>query len=504
MKKLFWSTFAMSLILSCWIAQADTDVDNFLSLEEEVLPAFEGPQKFTTPKLHQNAEWRVLKKDVVLDKEPLKGQKHSMIQWSSLDPIEWLDIHRWLVESEIKDKNPEWRLRQRDENQLELVGKVLSCSGECTIYRGTMGVPGQHLSRLVEGDEFRTGKDSLAWIYLMDGTMVKVSPETSLSIQEINLSQKEIFFLVRLNEGHIFWHPRNQATYAEELAPETDTMSLPLMIREANQEYFERMVFQSGHNAHLSEFLDVEEKAGALQMAELNRLKGVHNNLLKIPTKVMMVSPNASLVSSLNSFDMVYIQGGKSYFKKRGESTLGEEFALHLRGYTNTEAYPLQETDWYSVESNGRAFERLEATPRELQLIELLTKRIKTIELAREIWIRDFTLPMIADLGDAKSLSIHHGYTLWDKELSRRQDFLSEYTRRIETTNLRSLENLLLKYEKNERPVMRELTESFYVAPLKDYLMSLKKRYSNQAIVVREMNDLQYYVWILKHAKLKN
>lgn len=367
-----------------------------------------------------------------------------------------------------------------------------------------MGVRGQYLSRLVEGDEFRTGKDTLAWIYLMDGTLIKVSPETSLAVQEINLSQKEIFFLVRLNEGHIFWHPRNQEIHAQELVPETDTMSLPLMIREANQEFFERIVFKSEPSVHLSEFLDVEEKAMILQMEELNRLKEAHNSLLNIPTKVMMVSPNATLVSSLNSFDMVYIQGGKSYFKKRGVSTLGEEFALHLRGYTSTEAYPLQELDWYSVETNGRSFERFENPPKELQLIELLSKRIKTIELAREIWIRDFTLPLIASLSDAKSLSIHHGYTLWDKDLLRRQEFLSEYTRRIETTNLRSLENLLLKYEKNELPVIRELTESFYRAPLKDYLMSLKKRYSNQNIKVREMNDLQYYVWILKHAKLKN
>lgn len=503
MKKLFWSTFAMSLILSSWMLRADT-VDEFLNLEEEVIPIFEGTQKFTSPKLHQNAEWRVLKKDVVLDKEPLKGQKHSMIQWSTLDPEEWLDISRWLVESEIKDKNPDWRLRQRDENHLEPVGKVLSCSGECTIFRGTMGVRGQHLSQLVEGDEFRTGKDTLAWIFLMDGTLIKVSPETSLAIQEVNLGQKEVFFLVRLNQGHIFWHPRNQEIHALELAPETDTMTLPLMIKEANQEFFERIVFQTEPSTHLSEFLDVEEKAIVLQMEELNRLKEIHNNLLKIPTKVMMVSPNATLVSSLNSFDMVYIQGGKSYFKKRDASTLGEEFALQLRGYTSTEAYPLQELDWYSVESNGRSFERLESPPKELQLIELLTKRIKTIELAREIWISHFTLPVIACLVDAKELAINHGFTLWDKDLSRRQEFLSEYTRRIETTNLRSLENLLLKYEKNEIPVIRELTQSFYVTPLKDYLISLKERYSNKEIKVREMNDLQYYIWILEHAKLKN
>jgi hypothetical protein len=48
---------------------------------------------------------------------------------------------------------------------------------------------------------------------------------------------------------------------------------------------------------------------------------------------------------------------------------------------------------------------------------------------------------------DANLLARDFGYSLWGDEMSRRFDFLVEYTRRIETTNLRSLENLLVKLE---------------------------------------------------------
>src|SRR5690606_25535426 len=101
--------------------------------------------------------------EVVIDMEPLKGQSYSLIPWSRLDPSEWLDINKWLIGRSLKDKYPDWKLRLRYEEQQELMGKVLSCKGTCPIYRGTMAANGRALSRLQEGDEIRTQKDSVAW-----------------------------------------------------------------------------------------------------------------------------------------------------------------------------------------------------------------------------------------------------------------------------------------------------------------------------------------------------
>ncbi|WPU64054.1 hypothetical protein [Peredibacter starrii] len=502
MNKLFWSAFAMSLILlapGAW-SQGQTD-EEFLGLESEILPELKGEQRFTSPELHQKEDWKVEPKKVEADvSEPAKGQGYSIIPWSTQDPEEWMDITKWVIEREVKDVTPDWKLRVRQAEHKELVGKILQCKGSCSVFRGSNSAKVQHLSRLLEGDELNTDKDSVAWVYLMDGTLVRLGPETSVSIQEINFGKSEIFVLTRLNRGHIFWHPRSKGEVATNFAPETDSLSLPLLVREANVEFYEREIFKSQTDSqHLAEVMELDDNAIKGQMKALNDLK-TQNGEMPLETRFMVVAPNSTLVGKNVSFDFTYQSGGKAYFKKRG-TNLGEEFTVHLRGYSMTQAIPVSEEDWHEVEVNGRSYTSLENVPGMLQILELLTKRIKTLELAREMWIRDFTLPVMKVVNEPEKLAVEHGYTRWGEELDKRLQFLVEYTRRIETTNLRSLENLLGKLESNGEKVERNLNENQYRVSLNHYLLGLKSRYDHKKMRVREMNDLHYYVWILRNGK---
>lgn len=503
MKKLFWSAFAMSLILqsSYLLAQSEA-VDDFLGLESEIMPALAGEQGFTPSELHETASWRVNEKNVVQDlPEPNKGQNFSIIPWSTLEPTDWLSINTWLLERDIKDKTPDWKIRLREASHKELAAKFLNCRGSCSVYRGSNKAQTHYLSRVLEGDEIKTEKDSVAWIYFMDGSLMRLSPESSLSVHEFNIGKSEIFILVRLNQGHLYWHPRNKAEYPQEFSPETDTFSLPLMIREANQPFYERKIFNTQTDfERLSEVMDLDERAVKDQIAYLNKLKNENNPHLTHRSKIMIVSPNASVVSSEASFDYLYLPGGKSYFKKR-TLELGEEFSLHLRGYTSAEVNTISETQWYEVEPNGKSFSQMLEVPGHLQITELLTKRIKTMELAREIWVKEFSVPILMMAVTPEILAREHGYRIWNGDLLKRFNFLVEYTRRIETTNLRSLENLLNKLESSGETVKKELSEDNYRASLNHYLLGLKSRYDGKRMRVREMNDLQYYVWILKNGK---
>ena len=221
MKKLFWSAFAMSLVLYVLPGRAQTEsIDDFLGLEAELMPPLKGKQRFSPRDLHEKQEWNVEEKQVELDTEPLKGQGYSLIPWETLEPENWLSYDRWLHERTLKDKMPDWKVRLRDDRQMEHVGKILQCRGKCLVYRGTMSAPVRHLSRINEGDELKTEDDSVAWIYLMDGTLVRVGPKSSVSFLEINWSTSEVFHLVRLHQGHIFWHPRDSREYPLELSPE--------------------------------------------------------------------------------------------------------------------------------------------------------------------------------------------------------------------------------------------------------------------------------------------
>ena len=506
MKEVFLSAFAMSLVLfslSSW-AGADASLDEFLGLEGQVLPALEGSQQFSPKNLHEKNDWSVQERQVQIDKEPFRGQGHSIIPWDSLVADEWLSFERWQGERALKDQIPNWKFLSRQDRHSEHMGKVLQCTGKCEIYRGTKKAFVGHLSRIDEGDEFKTHEDSVAWIYLMDGTIVRVGPSTSLSFLEVNWSKAEIFQLVRLHQGHIFWHPRENMEYPLELSPETDSFNLPLLVREANQAYFERTIFQSQNDSgRTGEIIRLEETAAISQIKNLNDLKNKNNSASLPRSRVMLVAPNASIVSQQSSFDFIFYPGGKSYIKKR-TSREGEEFILHLRGYSSTEPQVLNEQAWFEVGSNGRNYTKIDQVSGNLEITELITKRIKTFELAREMWIEKYTLPVIKNLDSAEQLAFQHGYYLWGDNFSKRFDFLVEYMRRMETTNLNSIDNLLKKLETNGEGSSQELDDRHYRAALNYYLLDIKNRYASSRTQVREMTDLQYYIWILRHGKRKN
>lgn len=503
MYKVILSAFALSLMMygATLVAQTQS-VDDFLELESEILPELKGEQAFTTSDLHDSPDLKVLPEQALMDTpNPTKGQKYSLIHWSDLDPIEWMDIHTWVAERQIKDKIPNWKLSLRLDAHKELAGKVLKCHGECLSYRGRGVTRVQHLSRLLEGDEIQTGTDSVAWIFMMDGSLVRLSPHTSISIHEINITSNEFFYLIRLNHGHIYWHPRTKNEIPTEYGPETDAISLPILVREANQEHFERLRRQTQSDSEqLLETMDLDHKAIDDQFAKISAFKSRNNEKLNLKSKVMVVASNMTLIGDNVSFDILHTPGGKSFFKKRS-SEEGHELALYLRGYSNLEKLPIPDLDWNEVDATGRVSNQVENLPGILQIIELISKRIKTIELAREHWVEEFTLPLVQSIKNPEMLSKDFGYHLWGEEHIKRLEFLTEYTRRQETSHLKALDNLVEKFKKNGELVNLEISPRSYQESLNHYLLGLKSRYDNKKIQVRDMNDLQYYVWILKNGK---
>jgi hypothetical protein len=503
MNKLFLSAFAMSLILFASAIGAQTEaIDDFLGLETELLPDLKGSQRFTAPNYHEAKEWKVTEEKVIQDRSvPNKGQRYSIIPWSTLNAEEWLSIDSWLVQREVKDVTPDWKIRLRHSDHKELIGKVLQCKGECSVYRGINKSSAQHLTNIKEGDEFKTGKDSVAWIYMMDGSLLRLSPDSFVSLQEINVSSKEIFFLIRLNQGHVFWHSRSKNEFVPDFSPETDSWSLPLLVRDSNQQYFERTIYKKQNSEEkLFEVIHLEDNAVLDQFKSLNSLKTENDKVLTIATNLMFVTPNGTILSSNNSFDALYVPGSETFFKKR-EHSKDHKFAVGLRGYLSEDEQEIQDNSWYRIESNGRTFGQLENIPGTFQVLELLTKRIKTIELAREIWVKDFTLPFIHLLSSPEKMAHQFGYTIWNDNLSERIKFLTEYTRRVETTNLKSILNLITRMEESGKKINEDISEEHYRKSLNHYLLSLKSRYDSKKMRVREMSDVQYYVWILRNGK---
>jgi hypothetical protein len=498
--KVIWSAFAVSLMLASPLVFSQIEgIDDLSGTESEVLPDLEGIQKFTPPKLHQNDDWNVEEKNVIQDIEPLKGQRFSVIPWKTQDPEEFLSIDKWIVDRDIRDKNPDWKIRLRIEAHKELMGKVLTCKGVCEVYRGSEKSAVTHLSRVYEEDEFHVGKNSVAWVYLMDGTLLRLAADTMVNFQEINFTKQEVFVLLRLAHGHLFWHPRNTQAVERDLSAESDPHALPLLVREANLEFFERRIYKGQNDSgKLEGMLSAFEAAMAAQFDDLNLRK--LNNTTTIKTRLMAILPNATVTSSGNSLDLFHVMGGKSFLKKRAQVE-GSNLVVSFRGYSSEDSQVVAEAEWMEVDGQGRSLSKSESPSGILQVSELLTKRIKTYELAREIWFEKFTIPLIKTLPEQLQLAKNFGYSLWGEELARREKFILDDTRRRETTNLRATQNLLEKLAKRGEPQNTELSPETYQASVNAYLMSLKNQFNMRHLEVRHMSDLQYYVWILKNAK---
>ena len=144
---------------------------------------------------------------------------------------------------------------------------------------------------------------------------------------------------------------------------------------------------------------------------------------------------------------MISIIGGKSYFKKRNfeEQELvveaeDKESELHfqLRGYDNKELVNIDSTDWMEVDEKGKNV--LKATDSSLLTMgAFITKRIPSILVARELLMQRYSPFVFQEEYERKSLAKKEGYRLWEKsEMDLRLEFVKEYFRRVETTNLLS------------------------------------------------------------------
>ncbi|MFA5583299.1 MAG: hypothetical protein WDA09_03715, partial [Bacteriovoracaceae bacterium] len=377
MRKAFLSTIALSLFF-CSNLIAETR-SNFL--EEKLLEEDLSPTK---------REWQFNKESMPEDLMGMSGQPVSLIDWSE-DPDEATDIHRWMVRTEVQVQSPDWLARLRNARQMELIGKILSCSGTCEIVRGISSVKGQYLSQILEGDELALAENSTAWVYLIDGSLLRLAAMTTVTFQEVNFSKEEVLLYLKLLKGHVHYLPRSKKEEVVDLGPETDAHSLPLMVEEANLAYFERDIFKNQNSfGHMNEYLFYDKHSKTHQFDYLNKLRKKNNENDSIKSTIMMVTPNMTVTVQEQSFDMMYLLGGKGYFKKKSPGPIN----LSLRGYSRTTPYEIRDERWIEVTENGRGFEFMSSENKDLELLELLTKRVVSLKIAQEIWYEAFTLPI--------------------------------------------------------------------------------------------------------------
>jgi hypothetical protein len=447
--------------------------------------------------------WEVKPSKIDMDGIAFKGQSKSLIDWK-LDHYLWLDFNYWSEQRKERDNFPEWKIKLREIQHTELIGKVIKCFGTCNIFRGNFPANADYSSRLMEGDELITDEHSYAWVVLADGSLFRMSPKTSLTFNEFNIGTKDYFYFLRLNHGHLHWQVRKTGEFDIQNLAETDLLFYPLMLKESNRDYFsmldyaqmthdERLLYQTRSNpGHRTQYLKLNEY-----------LKENEKEMTAKNTKVFLVTPSATYFAENAHFDIFYPTNGEAKFRYynqisgfKNRDQREAKVVAYLRGYNNREESSLEADSWYQVSTDGRQIETT-TEHANFKAAELFVRRIPTIQMARELMIRE-SFKFLSDSYDAEKLAVHYGYRLWDdgsQELAQRMEFLKEYTRRTETTNLFSAAKVFaddIPDTFDGQYVHRALTE---------HMQKLKDMYAKNRSVIPELNELQYYIWILKYAK---
>lgn len=383
-----------------------------------------------------------------------QGKDWSLIEWNKLDPVDWTSTRQWKKQLKIKEKTPHWEDWKRSLAHNEVLGRVLMCVGTCRLYRKHGFINVQHRSVIREGDEIKTFSDSYLWVYLLDGTMVRLSPDSSVSFREFNVTPDFFFFYTRLNEGNILWLGRNTHTLPQESLFETDRVFYPVRPIDANV---------------------IGDKVSPYEVLA----KRIQENLQKgskRPTKVFFVIPNGTLEGENISFESYYLVGKKGYFKVRDFFGENKKLRVHLRGYLNREVVEVGDHRWYYLGNDGREVDILEDVPRFFLTNEILTKRIPTLLVAREIFWEKYSKFLFTKDFKAKILAQQFGQRLWNEkdkeEMKKRVQFLVEFTRRVETTQLGNVKKLL----ENSHLISRfKMGTHYFSFALQKYLKDLTR-----------------------------
>lgn len=475
-----------------------------MALTQDDINFLEKNNMTNTKILLHTDKWGVKPSKLDQDIPPYKGQTNSLIDWQNKDSNDWLDFDYWKLTREARDKYADWKIRLRDSSHREIIGKVIQCLGRCESRRETGKTSVQTGSTIKEGDEFVTEQDSYAWLMLIDGSVVRLSPESSISIFEVNILAEKIFFNFRLNFGHIYFQHRRIGKFKTFDLAETDQALLPLLMKEANREYFMRKDFQVLEDANQMTYVLEQNPGHVTQYKFLNdSLLEEKDQIAKWETEVFFFTPNGTFLLKNPIFHAFYEELSETRFyltdKIQGftqEDSRKAQGQVTFRGYTNENANEIPVDQWVAVDSKGNGLIRKPLMKEKIKPVEYLIKRIPSMHIARELFFKRLSQFMWSEF-DNRKLAVNYGYRLWDeeKELKLRKKFLISYVRRSETTNLRSLQKLFSEQE------IHGFDQRYYMKSIRDTLSSLKNLRDNDREVVKELNEAEYYLWTLKNGR---
>ncbi len=447
--------------------------------------------------LHDDS-WAIEKEEIDPESRFYKNQTKSLTDWNQIDPEKWLDFERWKRQRELRDQKDSWKQQLRDVSYKEKMAKVFKCVGECRVFDGLQNFASFRNTYLKEGHELTTGDNSYAWIVLADGGILRLSPKSSLSLVEFNLSEEKAFLSLRLNEGHLYYGSRNNGAYEPIDRPETDQLFYPFIEKEINREYFARKEYQEANNTDRV-ILEIERNLGHMPQVEILNQK-LNKNIMR-SADILIYTENAHFLSKNTSFQIAHHIGLPTYFKaykdhryfKKKDKRVQSVLSLQENKFGKFDEIELQDNVLYKTDLKQ---EIISLKMPLFSITESFVDNIPAVWLYREMVLENsFSYQFKSQIKEFE-LAQNFGLRLWsDKENIQREEFVFEYLKRLERTNRKMIKKL--KIEKEDK-----WDKVYYQYALNKHLIRLKELYGPRYKVVRELNDLDFRIWLVKYAKI--
>jgi len=114
-----------------------------------------------------------------------------------------------------------------DEKNTIIIGQVAVVRGEAFILRGKGQFKVKKKSTFKPGDLIETKESGHLWLSLIDGTMIRLAPNSTYSLEFFEKSEKKVILYHRINNGNVHFISRLQKSVTPSSTIETDRIFYP-------------------------------------------------------------------------------------------------------------------------------------------------------------------------------------------------------------------------------------------------------------------------------------
>lgn len=315
-----------------------------------------------------------------------------------------------------------------DEKNNLILGKFAAIKGKVSVFRGGGRIKSKKNGLLKQGDLVETKDNGHAWISLVDGTIIRMSPNSIYSLESFEVSPKNIIFFHRINNGNVIFASRREESSGPSSVFESDRIFYPFF---DFHEFADFLDFSKRDNYTSRTFHNEKYRM-------LNFLKANNRGILD-SKKINHIINSPYLIIDFKQADLEFVVDwqGNDHIKV---SRIDEGAIFYKKNIERLEKFDFSKKKvWYSIGLSGV----VEIVDSNLYWFgDFSVSDIPSIEIISEIFISKNAGLFFSSNSQMK---FWRRYMISDVNLKNRKKFLIEYMNKQGASFLGERESFLKK-----------------------------------------------------------